>query len=98
MTIDTDCTEPAPSAGVSGERVRELQEWFARPADAGLAWNNTMRRRDDVAAICTELLSARSRIAELEAGARNALQQLDDDPEYSALRADIRALLPKEST
>lgn len=45
---------------VSDERVRELQEWFARPADAGLAWNGTMRRRDDVAAICTELLEHRA--------------------------------------
>jgi hypothetical protein len=45
---------------VSDERVRELHEWFARPADAGLAWNATMRRRDDVAAICAELLEHRA--------------------------------------
>lgn len=88
-----DCTEPAPSAGVSEKRLMELLKLYADDAARFPKWPLP----NEIASAFTELRTARSRIAELEAGVRNALQQLDDDPEYSALRADIRALLQKES-
>jgi hypothetical protein len=88
----------ASQEAVSDERLEELREMFARPADAGLAWNNMTRRRDDVASICAELQRSRLLLAQL----RNELQAtqcaeamaLDDVKALRLLLAAVRELLP----
>lgn len=82
MTIDTDCTEPAPSAGVSEERVRNIRAWNA--ARAG-----SLSGADTTVAICDELLSARSRIAELSRQLEQAEAVRSDEAFGGALSDEL---------